>query len=111
MARGVQHIDDSIFVLELHGRGRNGNSPFLLHAHPIGCRGRGAFPAADHPGSPNHPRIQQQLFRHRGLASIRMTDDGKRTTLFRLGSNVILYLCVVGRHNCNATVNEIEGTL
>ena len=43
-----------------------------------------------HAGRANHARIEQQLFRQRGLPRIRMADDGEGPALGRGGSQFIL---------------------
>ncbi len=55
MARGIQHVDDGFFIRELHGGGRDGDTPLLLHAHPIGNRDLASLAAPHHAGGLDHP--------------------------------------------------------
>jgi hypothetical protein len=77
VARGVQEVDGPAQVLELHGRGGDADAALLLDAHPVGM-GRGPALPGLHAARPvDGAAIEQQLFRQRGLARVRVADDGE----------------------------------
>ena len=76
VARGVQDVDAEAAVLELQHGGRDGDAPLLLDLHPV--RGGGAGPLSlDLARLGDGPAVQQELLCQRGLAGVRMGDDGE----------------------------------
>lgn len=79
VSRGVEQIDLMPFELERqHGR-TDGDSPLLFELHPVRRRGALGLAAANRSGHVDTATEEQQLFRERRLARIRVRDDGKRS--------------------------------
>ena len=77
MARRVQNIDAEALIAELHdGRG-DGDAALLFDLHPVGDGGAGVLLALDRAGLRNGPAVEQEFFRQRGLAGVRMGYDRK----------------------------------
>ena len=78
VARRVEQVDALTVELELErGRGDR-NAALLLHLHPV-RDGVALGPAAsDRPGQLDGSGVQQQLLGQRGLAGVRVRNDGKR---------------------------------
>ena len=85
MAGGIQNIDAEALVLELHYRGGDGDAALLLDLHPVGGGGAGILLALDDTGLGNGPAVEQEFFRQRGLARVRMADDGKGAAAIDFG--------------------------
>ena len=62
VARGVQNVDAEALVLELHHRGRNGNTALLLNLHPVGGGGPGILLALDHASLGDGAAVEQKFF-------------------------------------------------
>ena len=77
VARGIQDVDAEAFILELHHRGRNGNTALLLDLHPVGSGGTGVLLSLDHAGLGNGPAVEQEFFRQSGFTGVGMGNDGK----------------------------------
>ena len=85
VARRVQQVEDEAFVLEGHHRGDHGDAALALDLHPVGT---GVAPLAlglDLAGQIDRAAEQQQLFRQRGLAGVRMGNDRKGPPPLDLG--------------------------
>ena len=65
--------------LELERRRRDRDAALLLHLHPVRRRGPAILAAAHGAGQLDGARIEQQLLGERGLAGVRMRNDGKRS--------------------------------
>ena len=63
---------------ELEHRGTDGNAAFLFQFHPVGGGGALVFAGGDRAGELHCAAVQEELFRQRGLARVRMRDDGER---------------------------------
>ena len=85
MARGVQQVDHVVAVHHLHDRGRHRNPALLLNLHPVTGRMARRLTRFHGAGNLDRPGKQQQLLRQRGLAGVRVGNDGKRATPPRLG--------------------------
>ena len=79
--RRVEQVEGDGFPvarpLERHDRGGDGDAALLLDLHPVGA-GAAIGPARlDLTGKVDRPPFQQQLFSERGLARVRVRDDGE----------------------------------
>ena len=77
VARRVQNIDAAAVVIELQDGARDGDAALLFNLHPVRdgvARGLSGFDGA---GEMNGPAVEEQFFRERRLAGIRVRDDGK----------------------------------
>jgi hypothetical protein len=75
--RRVEEVDDAAAVLHLHHRARHGDPALLLDLHPVRGRVPRALPRLHRPGDMDRAGEKQQLLRQRGLARVRVGDDGK----------------------------------
>src|ERR1035441_9593352 len=74
----VQQIEAVAGVIELqHGRA-DGDATLLFQFHPIGGRRALVLARGDRAGELHRAAVKQELFRQRGLARVRMRDDGER---------------------------------
>ena len=80
VTRRVQQIDDAVVEGELHHRRGDGDAALLLQAHPIGSGVTGRLASLDGACHLNGAAEQQQLFSERGLARVRVGDDGKSSS-------------------------------
>ena len=78
MARRIEQVEDVAAIFERHHRCDDRNAALALNAHPVGpglaAIGLGAHLA----GQLNRAAKQQQLFGERGLAGVRVRDNGER---------------------------------
>ena len=77
VARRVQEVEDEALELERHHRGHDRDAALALDLHPVGT---GIAPLAlglDLPRQIDGAAEQQQLFGQRGLAGVRVGNDGK----------------------------------
>ena len=77
VARRVQQVHDAAVERELHHRRGDRDAALLLQPHPVGggvARGLAALHGA---GQLDRAAEQQQLLGQRGLAGVRMRDDGE----------------------------------
>ena len=77
VARRVEQIEDAPVILERHHRGDDRDSALLLDRHPVRLRGVAVALGLDLAGELDGAAEQQQLLGQRGLAGVRMRDDGK----------------------------------
>ncbi len=77
MAGGVHQIEAVLPEVEGHGAGGHGNPALLLHLHEIRPRAPRLALGAHLTGHLDGTPEQEELFRQRGLAGIRVRDDGK----------------------------------
>ena len=77
VAGGVEQVDDLAFVRELHHRGGHGDAALLFQCHPVGGGVAGGLAALHRTGHLDRASEQQQLFGQRGLAGVRVGNDGE----------------------------------
>ena len=77
VARGVEDVDAIALVFKLHDRRRDGDAALLFELHPVRDRVARGRLALDRSGELDGPAVQQQLFRERRLAGVRVRDDRK----------------------------------
>ena len=77
MARGVEDVDAIALVFKLHDRRRDGDAALLFELHPVRDRVARGRLALDRAGELDGPAVQQELLCQRGLAGVRMGDDGE----------------------------------
>jgi hypothetical protein len=77
VARRIEQIDHVPVIGKLHDRRGHRNTALLFQRHPIRRRMPRRLAPLDGARQLNGAAEQQQLFRQRGLARVRMADDGK----------------------------------
>jgi hypothetical protein len=77
VARRVEQVEDQVVVFEGHHRGDDRDAALLLDRHPVGLRGAAVALGLDVTGELDRAAEQQELFGQRGLAGVRMRDDGE----------------------------------
>ena len=77
VARRVEQVDDAAVVGELHHARGHGDAALLLEAHPVGGGVARRLAALDGAGELDRAAEQQQLLGQRGLAGVRVGNDGK----------------------------------
>ena len=77
VARRIQQVNDATTVFHLHHRTGHGNTPLLLDLHPVGGGMAAGLARLDAAGDVDGTGKQQQLFGERGLACVRVRDDGE----------------------------------
>ena len=77
VARGVEQVDDGVAVLELQGRRGDGDAAVALHVHPVRHGAAAAGLAVDGAGLADHAGVQRERLGQRGLAGVRVADDGE----------------------------------
>jgi hypothetical protein len=75
----------AVSVLEGHDRGDHRNAALAFDRHPVRAGGAPVALGLDLPGELDRPAEQQELLRQRGLARVRMGDDGKGPAPLDLG--------------------------
>ena len=88
MARGIENIDAVALVLELHDGGGDGNAALLFDLHPVGNRVARVLFALDGAGELNGAAVQEEFFRKRRFAGVRMRNDRKGAAFFDLFSQI-----------------------
>jgi hypothetical protein len=78
VARRIEQRHATALELEFERRRCDGDPPLLLQLHPIGRRMPPVLAAAHRAGQLDSAGVQQQLFRQRGLAGVRMRNDRER---------------------------------
>src|SRR5690606_27157178 len=61
-----------------------GDAPLFFQLHPVGGGGALVFPRGDGAGQIEGTAVEEELFRERGLARVRVRDDRERTAAFNL---------------------------
>ena len=79
VAGGVQDVHAVALVGKLQHRRRHGDTALLLDVHPVGHRVLGAALSLDRAGRLDAAGVEQQLLGERGLARVRVRDDGERS--------------------------------
>ena len=85
--RRVEQVEAVAVVIELKDRGADGDAAFLFQLHPVGRGGALVFAGGNRAGELHGATIKQQLLRERGLARVRMRDDGERAPLLNFFRN------------------------
>jgi hypothetical protein len=80
VARRVEQIEHAVAVLHLHHRARHRDAALLLDLHPVGSGVARSLARLDAARDVDRAGVQQELFRERGLARVRMRDDGERSS-------------------------------
>ena len=78
MAGRIQYVDAEAVKVELHRRGGHRNAALLFDLHPVRGGVAGGLARLDRTGLADGPAVEQQFFRQRGLARVRVGDDGER---------------------------------
>ena len=77
MPRRIEQVEGQALAFKGHHRTGNRNPALLLDLHPIRPRPPRRPARLDLPGKMDRAALQQQLLGQRGLARVRMRDDGK----------------------------------
>ena len=77
VARRVEQVEDAIAVFEGHHRGHDRDAALALDAHPVGAGLDAVALGLDLAGELDRAAEQQQLLGQRGLAGVRVRDDGE----------------------------------
>ena len=77
MARRVEDVDAIALILKLHDRRCDGDTALLFKLHPVRDRVARGRLALDRAGELDRSAVQQQFFRERRLAGVRVRDDRK----------------------------------
>ena len=75
MTGSIQEIHVETVIVELKDARGDGDSPLLLHLHPVGGGVPGRPPRLHGAGEVNGTSVQEQLLSKRGLTCIGMADD------------------------------------
>ena len=78
VAGGVKQVEAVAGVIKLQDGGADRDAALLLQLHPVGGRGALVLAGGHRAGELHRPAVQQELFRERGLARVRMRDNGER---------------------------------
>ena len=85
VARRVEQIEHAAVVVEGHHRGDHRNAALALDRHPVGAGGAAVALGLDLAGEIDGAAEQQQLLGQRGLAGVRVGNDGKGAPALHLG--------------------------
>ena len=77
MPGGIEDVDAVSVVFKLHDRRRDRNAALFLELHPVGDGVAGRSLALDGTRLLNGTAVEQQLFRERRFAGVRVRDDRK----------------------------------
>ena len=75
--RRVEQVDAVAVVIELQDGGTDRDAALALQFHPVGGGGALVLARGNGAGEVHRAAVEQQLLRERGLARVRMRDDGK----------------------------------
>ena len=78
MAGRIQYVDAEAVKVELHRRGSHRDAALLFDLHPVRGGVAGGLARLDRAGQADGSAVEQQFFRQRGLARVRVGDDGER---------------------------------
>ncbi|MNQ30529.1 hypothetical protein D3C85_438740 [compost metagenome] len=81
VTRGVEQVDQTVRIGELHHGGGDGDTALLLHLHPVGFGVLTRATALDGTGALNGLSEQQDFFGDGGFTRIRVRDDRKSASL------------------------------
>ncbi len=101
MARRVEQIEDEVVVFEGHHRGNDRDAALALDRHPVGLGRAAVALGLDVAGELDGAAEQQQLLGQRGLAGVRMRDDGERAPALDLGGQRRTIVACTGRPDGN----------
>ena len=85
VARRVEQVEDQVVVFEGHHRGDDRDAALALDRHPVGLGRAAVALGLDVAGELDRAAEQQQLLGQRGLAGVRMRDDGEGAPALDLG--------------------------
>jgi len=77
VARGVEQVDDALAVGELHHRRGHRDAALLLHGHPVGGGVAIGLAPLHGAGVLDGAPVEQELLGERGLAGVRVGNDGE----------------------------------
>ena len=80
----VQQVDHAVAVFHLHDRRGHRDTALLFNFHPVAGGVARGLARLDRAGDLDRAGEQQQLFSQRGLAGVRVGDDGKRAAALDL---------------------------
>src|SRR5258706_5964652 len=78
MARCVEKVEAVTVVIELEHRGADRDAALFFEFHPVGGGGALVFARGDGARELHGAAVQEELFRERGFARVRVRDDGER---------------------------------
>ena len=81
VTRGIEQVDQTIGIGELHHRGGDGDTTLLLHLHPVGFGVLTRATALDGTGALNGLSEQQDFLGDGGFTRIRVRNDRKSASL------------------------------
>ncbi|MNZ69474.1 hypothetical protein D3C78_877720 [compost metagenome] len=81
VTRGVEQVDQTVRIGELHHRGGDGDTTLLLHLHPVGFGVLARATALDGTGALYGLSEQQDFFGDGGFTRIRVRDDRESASL------------------------------
>ena len=84
MPGGIEQVDQTVMVRELHHRGGNRNTTLLFHLHPVRFCMLVRAATFNRTGSLDSLSEQQHFFCDRGFTGIGVRDDGERASLRHL---------------------------
>ncbi|CCK06200.1 FIG00640947: hypothetical protein [Cronobacter sakazakii 696] len=84
VAGGIQQVNETVMVRELHHGGGNRNPALLFHLHPVRFRVLAGAAAFYRTGDLNRLSEQQHLFSDRRFTGVRVRDNGKSAALGHL---------------------------
>ena len=84
VTRRVEDVDDTILVLKLENRRAHRNAALFFQLHPVGGRRTLVLARGHAAGELQGPTVEQEFFRERRLARVRVRNDRKRTTALHL---------------------------
>ena len=102
VARCVQQVEDAAVIFERHHRRDDRDAALAFDRHPVGLGGAAVALGLDVAGELDGAAEQQELFRQRGLARIRMRDDGKGPAALDLGRQRRAVMAGAGNLNVHA---------
>ena len=82
MPRGIEDIDAIAVVVELQDGGRDGDAALLFDLHPVRDGVTLGLARLDRARKVDRPAVEEQFLGQRGLARVRMRDDGECAPLF-----------------------------
>ena len=89
VARRIQQVEDAAAIFKGHHRGDDRNAARPLDRHPVRARAPPVALGAHLSGKLDGAAEQQELFGERGLAGVRMGNDGEGPPARNLGSYLI----------------------
>ena len=84
MARCIEDVDAIAVIVELQDGGGDGDAALLFDLHPVRDGMTLRLARLDRSREMDCPAVEQQFLSERGLARVRMRDDGKGAPLLDL---------------------------